>query len=74
MTERGQHEFDADEYEPAAELDDVPADVPEADALEQHQSVDEGGPEPNAIPPDAPEADVLEQRQDAGPEDDDPYD
>jgi hypothetical protein len=74
MTERGQDEFAADEYEPDSELDEVSADVPEADAVEQHQSLDggESDSEPVVIPRDAPEADVLEQWQDLD-DDEEPY-
>jgi hypothetical protein len=66
MIERGPQESDPEEYEPDAELDDIRAGVPEADALEQHQSLDgaETDTDPVVIPRDAPEADVLEQWQD----------
>jgi hypothetical protein len=47
--------------------DDMPADVPEADALEQAQSVGEESSddrdERSSIPEDVPEADALEQSQ-----------
>ena len=66
MIERGPQEPDPEEYEPDAELADIRAGVPEADALEQHQSLDGGEAETDSvvIPRDAPEADVLEQWQD----------
>ena len=47
--------------------DDQPADVPEADAIEQAQPVEDDGStdgdDPSSIPEDVPEADALEQSQ-----------
>jgi hypothetical protein len=61
-----------DEREPDPEPPEIEADVPEADAIEQHQpalpeDVDE---EHVSIPPDAPEADALEQARDVPLDDD----
>jgi hypothetical protein len=53
-----------DELGPDSEPSEIEADVPEADAIEQHQPTlpdDDEDDEPVSIPSDAPEADVLEQ-------------
>jgi hypothetical protein len=55
-------DFEPGEDAPESELDQVPADVPEADAIEQHQPLESDVDDAvDSIPFDAPEADVLEQ-------------
>ncbi len=58
-------EYEAGEEPPEPELGELPPDVPEADAVEQHQAAvdDEVRRAPRDLPSDASEADVLEQRQ-----------
>jgi hypothetical protein len=79
VTQRFTDATDPDEAGPDREpdsavedLDDVDAEVPEADALEQHRPVSaepgEGGPP--SIPADVPEADALEQSIPAPVDDD----
>ena len=48
---------------PDPEAPEIDADVPEADAIEQHQSAlpDDASEEPATIPDDASEADALDQ-------------
>jgi len=60
---------EAETTEPAVP-ESLPADVPEADAIEQAAPLDRvGGDEPATVG-DAPEADALEQHTDVGDADD----
>ena len=64
--------FEAGEEPPEAEFDELPPEVPEADALEQHEdaSGDYVGEGPRDLPFDASEADALDQRREVPYEDD----
>ena len=67
-------EYEAGEELPEPELDELPPEVPEADAVEQHQrAFGDDGTVSGArdLPFDAPEADVLEQRRDVPYDDED---
>ncbi len=66
-------EFEVGEDRPEPELVELPPEVPEADAVEQHQDAagDEPWSAPRSVPFDAPEADVLEQRAEVPYDEDD---
>ena len=72
MTEREAYD-PADESEtPAPPVpDDVPAEVPEADAIEQAAPLGGAPSEPPDAVGDAPEADALEQQAEVADPDDD---
>ncbi len=55
------------------ELEELPPDANEADALEQARPLAEAPDGPRNVPPDVPEADALDQERPAGAEEDDDW-
>jgi len=55
------------------EIDEIPPDVPEADALDQARPLAEAPEEVPKLRPDVPEADALDQVRPANAEEDDDW-